>query len=41
MLVLARDIGGTCTRLAYFDTADGTLTPLVEGRFSSREEGSL
>ena len=41
MLVLAGDIGGTSTRLAYFDTAGGKLTPLVEGRFSSREAGSL
>ena len=42
MLVLAGDIGGTCTHLAYFDTADSTLmTPMVEGRFSSLEAGGL
>lgn len=40
-LVLAGDIGGTSARLAYFDAADGMLTPLVEKRFSSREAGSL
>ncbi len=41
MLILAGDIGGTSTRLAYFDTADGTLVPLVEKRFPSRDAGSL
>ena len=41
MLVLAGDIGGTSTRLAYFDTDRGTLAPLAEGRFPSREAGSL
>ncbi|CAG0983548.1 glucokinase [Geobacteraceae bacterium] len=41
MLILAGDIGGTSTRLAYFDTADGTLVPVVEKRFPSREAGSL
>ncbi len=41
MLVLAGDIGGTSTRLAYFDTACGMTAPLVEGRFPSREAGSL
>lgn len=41
MLVLAGDIGGTSTRLAYFDAGDGKLTPLAEGRFPSREAGSL
>lgn len=41
MLVLAGDIGGTSTRLAYFDSNGGTLTPLVEKRFPSREAGSL
>jgi len=41
MLVLAGDIGGTSTRLAYFDTAGGRLTPLAESRFPSREAGSL
>jgi len=41
MLVLAGDIGGTSTRLAYFDTTGGTLLPVVEKRFPSREAGSL
>jgi len=41
MLVLAGDIGGTSTRLAYFDSAGGRLTPLLEKRFPSREAGSL
>jgi len=41
MLVLAGDIGGTSTRLAYFDSAGSGLTPLIEKRFSSREAGSL
>lgn len=41
MLVLAGDIGGTSTRLAFFDTAGGTLAPVAEGRFPSRESGSL
>jgi len=41
MLILAGDIGGTSTRLAYFDAAGGTLALLVEARFPSREAGSL
>lgn len=41
MLVLAGDIGGTSTRLAYFDTTEGKLTPLAEKRYSSREAASL
>jgi len=41
MLVLAGDIGGTSTRLAYFDSAEGKLIPLLEKRFPSREAGSL
>lgn len=41
MLVLAGDIGGTSTRLAFFDTVAGTLAPLAEARFPSREAGSL
>lgn len=41
MLVLAGDIGGTSTRLAYFDTAGGKLTLLAQGRFPSREAGGL
>lgn len=41
MLILAGDIGGTSTRLAYFDTACGTLETVVEKCFPSRESGSL
>src|SRR6516164_945585 len=41
MLVLAGDIGGTSARLAYFDAAEGKLVLLAEGRFPSREAGSL
>lgn len=41
MLILAGDIGGTSTRLAYFDSAGDMLVPLVEERFPSREAGSL
>jgi len=41
MQVLAGDIGGTSTRLAYFDAASEKLTLLVEGRFPSRKAGSL
>ena len=41
MLILAGDIGGTSTRLAYFDTAGGALRSVVEKTFSSRESGSL
>ena len=41
MLVLAGDIGGTTTRLAYFETDGGALAPLAEGWFPSREAGSL
>ena len=41
MLVLAGDIGGTSSRLAFFDSTDGRLLPVVEKCFSSRSEGSL
>ena len=41
MLVLAGDIGGTSTRLAYFDAAGGKLALLAQGRFPSRESGGL
>jgi glucokinase len=41
MLILAGDIGGTSTRLAYFDGTGGGLKPLVMERFPSREAGSL
>ncbi len=41
MLILAGDVGGTSTRLAYFDVAGRSVTPLVEKRFPSGEAGSL
>jgi glucokinase len=41
MLLLAGDIGGTTTRLAFFDSAQGLSAPLKEKRFPSRESGSL
>jgi len=41
MLVLAGDIGGTSTRLAFFDATSGNLALLAEARFPSREAGSL
>ena len=41
MLVLAGDIGGTSTRLAYFDTAGGKLALVAEEHYPSREAGSL
>ncbi len=41
MLVLAGDIGGTSTRLAYFDVTGDTLTSLAEKTFPSREAASL
>jgi len=41
MQILAGDIGGTSTRLAYFDTAGEKLTLLVDGRFPSRKASSL
>ena len=41
MQILAGDIGGTSTRLAYFETTGGILQPVVEKRFPSQESGSL
>jgi len=41
MLILAGDIGGTSTRLAYFDTSGSMLEPVAEKSFPSRESGSL
>lgn len=41
MLVLAGDVGGTSTRLAFFE-GDGTgMAVLAEGQYPSREHGSL
>ena len=41
MRVMAGDIGGTSTRLAWFDVDGATLTVCAESRFASREFGSL
>ncbi|RNC67944.1 MAG: glucokinase [Desulfuromonadales bacterium] len=41
MKILAGDIGGTSTRLAYFRADGGNLSPMAEGRFPSKESGSL
>ena len=41
MLVLAGDVGGTSTRLAYFQVAASGLVVLAEGRYKSREHSSL
>jgi glucokinase len=40
-MILAGDIGGTKTTLAYFMIESGRLKPVVENTFSSREHGSL
>jgi glucokinase len=41
MQVLAGDIGGTSTRLAFFEAAEGKLALLAEARYPSRESGRL
>ena len=40
-MILAGDIGGTNTRLAFFEDKDGGLRALVEETFPSREHASL
>jgi glucokinase len=40
-MILAGDIGGTNTRLAFLEERGGRLTPVAEGRFASREHASL
>src|SRR3989337_2342709 len=40
-MILAGDIGGTNTRLAYVGVDSGHLTLVVEGTFSSREHPTL
>lgn len=40
-MILAGDIGGTTTRLAYFEMDAGQPRPIVEGRYSSRDHGGL
>lgn len=41
MLILAGDVGGTTTRLAYFEGDAGGLVALAEGHYPSKEHGSL
>lgn len=41
MSILAGDIGGTSTRLAFFAVADGQLRPVAEMTYRSREHKSL
>jgi glucokinase len=40
-VILAGDIGGTNTRLAFVEERDGRLAPAIEARFPSREHASL
>lgn len=40
-MILAGDIGGTSTRLAYFEIRHGKLTPLITEKFSSRGRHGL
>jgi glucokinase len=41
MLILAGDIGGTTTRLAFFEAGDTGLETVTQENFPSREHGSL
>lgn len=41
MLILAGDVGGTSTRLAYFEAGAAGLVVVAEERYPSREHGSL
>jgi glucokinase len=41
MLILAGDVGGTSTRLAYFKAEGGGLEALAEAHYASREHASL
>ncbi|HJV65184.1 MAG TPA: glucokinase [Geomonas sp.] len=41
MLILAADVGGTSTRLAYFEEEGGELAALAEGRYPSGGHSSL
>jgi glucokinase len=40
-VILAGDIGGTNTRLAFVEERDGRLVPVAEATFASREHASL
>lgn len=41
MVILAGDVGGTSTRLAYFESTHNGLVALAEGRYQSQEHSSL
>lgn len=41
MVILAGDVGGTSTRLAFFESDGRELVVLAEGRYQSREHSSL
>jgi glucokinase len=41
MLILAADVGGTSTRLAFFEAGSGELVVLAEGQYRSGEHASL
>lgn len=41
MLILAGDVGGTSTRLAFFETDKGTLAVVAERHYPSRHYPSL
>ncbi|QWV99243.1 glucokinase [Geomonas nitrogeniifigens] len=41
MLILAGDVGGTTTRLAYFEADSAGLTVLAHGQYKSAAHGSL
>lgn len=40
-MILVGDIGGTNTRLAFYEQRDGNLHPALEKNFKSRDHGSL
>lgn len=40
-MILAGDVGGTNTRLAFVEASGDRLTPIAEGTFSSREHANL
>lgn len=41
MVILAGDVGGTSTRIAFFEQSGPGLVVLAEGRYQSREHSSL
>ena len=40
-MILAGDIGGTNSRLAFFTQQGGRLEPVVEGTYTSRDHANL